>query len=64
MKGMYRHYKGGIYSVLLEVVHADTGDNQVIYNDDKGDLWARSTEAFTAQVEVNGEMVDRFERLE
>ena len=30
-KGVYRHYKGGLYEVLGNAVHTETGEKLVIY---------------------------------
>jgi len=64
-KGIYRHYKGNEYEVLMVAKHSETEEPLVIYRALYGDygVWARPYEMFVEKVEVNGEMVDRFRFL-
>jgi hypothetical protein len=64
-KGIYRHYKGNEYEVLMVARHSETEEEMVIYRALYGayDYWVRPLEMFTEKVEVNGEMVDRFQFL-
>jgi len=64
-KGIYRHYKGNEYEVLMVAKHSETEEPLVIYRALYGDygVWARPYEMFVEKVEVNGEVVDRFRFL-
>ena len=61
-KGIYRHYKGNEYEVLMIARHSETEETMVVYHALYGayDYWVRPLEMFTEKVEVNGEMVERF----
>lgn len=63
--GLYRHYKGSNYQVLLVARHSETEKQLVIYQALYGERghWARPIEMFHETVLVNGEKVLRFERL-
>ena len=58
----YRHFKGGVYEVILCALHTETNEVLVIYEDVKhGKIYARPVDMFLEQVEVDGVMKDRFE---
>jgi len=61
-KGIYRHYKGNEYEVLMVARHSETEEPMVVYRALYGDygVWVRPYEMFMQKVEVDGEMVDRF----
>ncbi len=61
-KGIYRHYKGSEYEVLMTARHSETEEWVVVYRALYGDygVWVRPYEMFMQKVEVDGEMVDRF----
>lgn len=61
-KGIYRHFKGGIYEVIENAVHTETGDSLVIYRaaDRPSPIWARPEEMWNEA--VNGKK--RFELIE
>ncbi len=63
--GRYRHFKGGHYEVLGVVRHSETLAPLVLYRPLKTDvgMWVRPFEMFVAQVEVEGMMRPRFERI-
>lgn len=63
MKGIYKHYKGGIYSVIGEGIHTETNEVLVFYTDENGDFWARPTEMFKSTIEVDGKVVNRFDKI-
>ena len=64
-KGIYRHYKGNEYEVLMTARHSETEEWMVVYRALYGDygVWVRPFEMFMEKVDVNGEMVDRFQFL-
>jgi len=64
-KGIYRHYKGNEYEVLMIARHSETEEPMVVYRALYGEygVWARPYEMFMEKVEVNGEMVERFQFL-
>jgi hypothetical protein len=60
--GLYRHYKGNLYSVLGTARHSETMEELVVYRALYGDhgLWVRPASMFAESVEVGGECVPRF----
>lgn len=63
MKGIYKHYKGGIYKVLGIAKHTETYEDFVVYEaqyptDIK--LWVRPRAMFEQMVIVDGKKVPRF----
>ncbi len=61
-KGIYRHYKGNEYEVLMVARHSETEEPMVVYRALYGDygIWVRPYEMFVEKVKVGGQMVDRF----
>ncbi len=60
-KGIYRHYKGGLYEVLGVAVHSETLEELVLYKSlydtekyPKGTVWARPKEMFLDYVDEDG----------
>ncbi len=64
--GRYRHYKGNDYNILGVARHSETGEEFVVYRALYGDhgLWIRPLAMFLEEVEVEGERVPRFKRIE
>ncbi len=63
-RGLYRHYKGGEYTVLGVARHSETDEALVIYQPARhGDLWVRPHAMFVEEVEVDGQRVPRFAPL-
>jgi hypothetical protein len=62
-KGIYRHYKGNEYEVLMVARHSETEEEMVVYRALYGEygVWVRPLTMFMEKVEVNGEEVDRFQ---
>jgi hypothetical protein len=65
-KGLYRHYKGNLYEVMMTVRHSESEEWMVVYRALYGDagMWVRPYDMFVEKVEVEGRLVDRFEKLE
>jgi len=63
--GRYRHHKGGEYEVLGVVRHSETLEPMVLYRPlyNHTGLWVRPFNMFVEQIEVNGKMQRRFERV-
>lgn len=61
--GIYRHYKGNLYVVTQIALHTESGEGMVVYYDynDDSSWWVRPLEMFIEDVDVGGEMVERFE---
>ena len=64
--GRYRHYKGNDYTVIGIARHSETQEELVVYRQEYGDngLWVRPLAMFVETVEVDGNLVARFERME
>ena len=60
--GAYRHYKGGLYTVLGVARHSETHEPQVIYRAEYGarELWIRPFAMFTETVVHAGATMPRF----
>ncbi|MGY8767792.1 MAG: DUF1653 domain-containing protein [Pirellulales bacterium] len=64
--GLYRHYKGNNYTVLGVAKHSETTEPMVVYRQEYGErgLWVRPQGMFLETVEVNGQVVPRFQWIE
>lgn len=64
--GRYRHYKGQDYEVIGVARHSETEEPLVVYRCLYGDdsLWVRPLAMFRETVEVAGEQVPRFARVD
>lgn len=56
----YKHYKGGMYSIIGSATHTETEEELVVYMDMNRKIWVRPAEMFFGKVEINGTMVRRF----
>lgn len=63
--GIYRHYKGALYKVMAAARHSETEQWMVFYQALYGDYgyWVRPLEMFCENVEVDGELLKRFELI-
>ncbi|MFA5163547.1 MAG: nucleotide exchange factor GrpE [Patescibacteria group bacterium] len=63
--GRYRHYKGNEYQVLNLAQDSEDQSRLVVYQDlkDESKIWVRPQAEFLEQVEIEGELKDRFEFL-
>jgi cupin 2 domain-containing protein len=64
--GRYRHYKGREYTVIGTARHSETLQELVVYRQEYGerDLWVRPQPMFAETVNVDGQVLPRFQRLE
>ena len=64
--GRYRHHKGKDYDVIGVARHSETEEPLVVYRCLYGDysLWVRPLAMFRETVEVAGEQVPRFARVD
>ncbi|WP_328700202.1 DUF1653 domain-containing protein [Bacillus velezensis] len=60
----FRHYKGGLYKVIGEVIHTETEEKLVTYEDQYAVLWARPKEMFFGKVIVDGKEIKRFTKID
>jgi len=62
----YRHYKGNEYSVLGVARHSETLEELVVYRQEYGErgLWVRLSAMFGETVEVEGQTMPRFHRID
>ena len=61
----YRHFKGNEYLVMHIAKHSETLEELVVYQALYGEMgvWVRPLDMFLEQVEVDGQMVNRFEEI-
>lgn len=71
LQGLYKHYKGKEYQTICLAKSSENPKNifviyQAMYKDDIGNynIWVRSLDDFLDNVEINGEIVERFVYLE
>jgi hypothetical protein len=64
--GVYEHYKGNRYEVLMVARHSETEEEFVVYRQLYGDggAWVRPLAMFLESVEVGGRVVPRFRRMD
>jgi hypothetical protein len=64
--GLYQHYKGHRYQVLHLARHSETEEVLVVYRALHGDrgIWVRPRAMFNESIEVDGEKVPRFVRID
>ena len=63
--GVYEHFKGARYEVLVVARHSETEEQFVVYRQLYGDgaHWVRPLAMFTETVERDGRRVPRFARV-
>jgi len=66
MKGRYRHYKGNEYEVTGMAKHSETEEDLIVYFSVKSpeQLWVRPLEMFIEIIELNGEKIQRFKKID
>lgn len=62
IKGVYRHYKGGMYRVLFVAHHSETLEDMVVYEplDGSTGYWVRPASMWEEMVTVDGVEQPRF----
>lgn len=66
VSGVYRHYKGGTYLVFGESTSTVDKSKVIFYKDifeTDLNMWHRPSEEFFGMVEVEDEMIPRFQKL-
>ena len=61
--GLYRHYKGGLYSVLSVALHTETQEEMVVYKTSNGTLCVRPRAMFEESVTLDSQSMPRFSFL-
>lgn len=64
--GRYRHFKGNEYEVIGVAKHSETMEDLVVYRALYGEqgLWVRPAAMWNERVELNGQWVQRFTKIE
>lgn len=60
---VYQHYKGGVYALIGEALQTETNEPLIIYQNIKGELFARPSEMFFGFVQDGDMMRKRFEQV-
>ncbi len=65
-KGLYRHYKGNLYEVMMTAQHSETEEWMVVYKALYGEegIWVRPYEMFMDYVNIEGKKLKRFTFVE
>ena len=65
-KGKYRHFKGNEYEVIGTARHSETLEEFVVYKAlyGEGGLWIRPASMWNEAVERDGEVFERFRKIE
>ena len=65
LPGLYRHFKGNEYRVLMMAKHSETGENMVVYQAlyGEGGVWVRPAAMWNETVERDGKTYTRFMRI-
>lgn len=64
MKGTYKHYKGGKFTVIGKGRSYESNEELVFFSDEDSDLRAWPADIFNQTVNVNGETIKRFKRID
>ena len=59
-KGLYKHFKGGLYNVLHIATNTENLKKVVVYSAKNGKIWVRDYDMFCEKVSENKR---RFERI-
>ena len=58
--GLYRHFKGGLYTVVGVATDSETEQPVVVYRSADGRLWVRPATMWSELVEHDGATLTRF----
>ncbi|MDD2785587.1 MAG: DUF1653 domain-containing protein [Patescibacteria group bacterium] len=63
--GKYKHYSGKEYEIVGIAKHSETLEEMVVYRALYGEhqIWVRPLGMFLEDVEIDGKLVPRFERV-
>ncbi len=65
--GKYKHYKGKEYEVIGIATHSETMELMVVYKalyqEDGKNLWIRPLTMFIEEVNIDGQLVPRFQKI-
>jgi hypothetical protein len=66
--GLYRHYKGMMYRAIDIVRHSESLEELVLYEtlyeNKLGKLWVRPKAMFLSDIEINGQILRRFQPVQ
>lgn len=64
--GIYRHYKGNLYEVLVIAKHSETLEEMVVYKALYGEglVWVRPLSMFEEEIIKDNVRIKRFELIE
>ena len=63
-KGIYKHFKGGIYRVIGVGKHSESLDEMVVYQSvSDGGIWVRPVAMWDEKVERDGKILSRFQYI-
>lgn len=61
---VYRHFKGGVYTIVCVAQHTENGDALVVYTSQQnGKTYARPASMFEGLVHKDGCFISRFEKV-
>jgi len=62
---IYRHFKGGMYTIVRAAQHSETLELYVVYESlDGGHVWVRPLTMFCEDIEKDGKKIHRFTLVE
>lgn len=65
ISGKYKHYKGGEYEVLFVARHTETEEEMVVYKSTtEKKVWVRPLVMWQENVEVGGQQIKRFTKID
>lgn len=63
-RGLYRHYKGGLYEVIYTATHTETLEEMVVYKDNKENVWVRPASMWNEIVDTPFGKMKRFVKID